>query len=124
MCIFYSFQNNEPKAIIIKESDIMEASATAAAAVAVYQMRLRRFCGAAQFLSISHTPTTNITGVLIADPLCAGDEKLVLLLSPDSPSPAHYPPTHSAHHLLVQLCSQHVSVNGSKNCREAAVVHV
>ena len=42
------------------------------------------------------------TDVLIADPLSAGDEKLVLLLSPDSPSSPHYAATHSVHvhHLL------------------------
>ena len=36
------------------------------------------------------------TDVLIADPLCAGDEKLVLLLPPDSPSPPDYSDSPSA----------------------------
>ena len=60
------------------------------------------------------------TDVLIADPLSAGDEKLVLLLSPDSPpSSPHYAATHCVHvhHLLVHLCSQQ-----GLNCRKVDVV--
>ena len=64
------------------------------------------------------------TGILIADPLCAGDEKLVLLLPPDSPSPPDY--SHPVcvcvrvhmHH-LVQLCRQHISLTGCKVSRKS-----
>ena len=63
------------------------------------------------------------TDVLIADPLCAGDEKLVLLLPPDSPSPPDYSYSvcvcvYLYMHHLVQLCRQLISLTGCEVCRK------